>query len=109
MLRASETSAAAMAARRPAAPPPTMTMSCEIVSIRLAPAGGSPSILPLHGYVRAQLHRLVLEAHGLVGLPVGQGVAEPVLVVPEGMVLSVVPAPALVPGQGSGHQGLRAV
>src|SRR5438876_1638258 len=32
MLRRSETSAAAMAARSPATPPPTMTMSCSMVS-----------------------------------------------------------------------------
>src|SRR5918994_1215248 len=37
MLSLSETSAAAMAARRPAAPPPTITMSCTRVSRSIPP------------------------------------------------------------------------
>src|SRR6266496_64319 len=42
MLRRSEISAAAMAARSPAAPPPTMTMSCSMVSRR--PPGCGPAL-----------------------------------------------------------------
>src|ERR671919_1660307 len=109
MESSSETSAAAIAARSPAAPPPTMTMSCSIVSTTRAPGGGPPSVFPLHGDVRPKLHVLVFQSNETVAFPVGQRVAQPVVVIAERVVLAVVPAPALVPRQGRRHQGFSAV
>src|ERR671918_657012 len=111
MESSSEISAAAIAARSPAAPPPTMTMSCSIVSTTRAPGGRPPSVsvFPLHGDVRPELHVLVFHSNETVPIPVGQRVAQPVVVIAERVVLAVVPAPALVPRQGRRHQGLSAV